>query len=174
MILDFIVVTLSVVLLTMLTARKQEIFDNLSRNSLICGILLTVVKLMLLTGKLENIDIAQFNTTALTVMVIIRLRPILIGAFYKVVFVLMKNIFIKTNPQIQTDNHEKSEYKNNFSKLSRREIEVARLAAKGYTNAQIAETLFISSETVKRHMASIFEKLEITSRKELMNRCQGE
>ena len=55
-----------------------------------------------------------------------------------------------------------------FSLLSRREIEVARLAAKGYTNAQIAEALFISTETVKRHMASIFEKLEIDSRKELM------
>ena len=55
-----------------------------------------------------------------------------------------------------------------FSLLSRREIEVARLAAKGYTNAQIAETLFISTETVKSHMNSIFEKLGISSRKELM------
>lgn len=54
-----------------------------------------------------------------------------------------------------------------FSKLSRREAEVERLAAKGYTNAQIAEELFISTETVKRHMATIFEKLDITSRREL-------
>ena len=55
-----------------------------------------------------------------------------------------------------------------FSLLSRREIEVARLAAKGYTNAQIAECLYISAETVKSHMNSIFEKLNISSRKELM------
>ena len=41
---------------------------------------------------------------------------------------------------------------------------MARLAALGYTNAQIAEELFISVETVKRHMATIFEKLHITSR----------
>ena len=43
-----------------------------------------------------------------------------------------------------------------FSILSRREKEVARLAGKGYTNAQIAEELYISIETVKRQMSTIF------------------
>ena len=55
-----------------------------------------------------------------------------------------------------------------FSILSQREKEVARLAAKGYTNAQIAEELYISTETVKRHMSTIFEKLGIESRKQLI------
>ena len=55
-----------------------------------------------------------------------------------------------------------------FAVLSPREKEVAHLAARGYSNAQIAEELFISVETVKRHMATIFEKLGIESRRELL------
>ncbi|MDY5124563.1 MAG: helix-turn-helix transcriptional regulator [Treponema sp.] len=54
-----------------------------------------------------------------------------------------------------------------FSILSRREKEVARLAAKGYSNAQIAEELYISTETVKCQMSTIFEKLGVESRKQL-------
>ena len=53
--------------------------------------------------------------------------------------------------------------------LSRRELEVARLAAKGWTNSQIADQLFISVATVKRHLATIFEKLQISSRRDLSN-----
>ena len=53
--------------------------------------------------------------------------------------------------------------------LSSRETEVAKLAAKGYSNMEIAEELFISVETVKRHLSTIFDKLNINSRKEIKN-----
>lgn len=51
--------------------------------------------------------------------------------------------------------------------LSEREIEVAWLIYRGYTNLQIAEELFISETTVKKHATHIYEKLNISSRKEL-------
>jgi len=43
--------------------------------------------------------------------------------------------------------------------LSQREIEVLRLAARGMTNKDIAEQLFLTVRTVKAHLANIFNKM---------------
>ena len=48
--------------------------------------------------------------------------------------------------------------------LTRREFEVLRLAAKGLTNAQIAETLVISLTTVNSYLSSVYSKLGVSSR----------
>jgi DNA-binding NarL/FixJ family response regulator len=48
--------------------------------------------------------------------------------------------------------------------LTPREEEVLRLLATGETNRQIAKRLFVSEETVKSHVASIFRKLEVSDR----------
>lgn len=51
--------------------------------------------------------------------------------------------------------------------LSEREKEVAWLIYRGFTNRQIAEELFIAETTVKKHVTHIFEKTNVTGRKEL-------
>ena len=48
--------------------------------------------------------------------------------------------------------------------LSRRETEVLGLVAQGLSNAAIAERLFLSEHTVKRHVANILTKLDLPSR----------
>lgn len=48
--------------------------------------------------------------------------------------------------------------------LSRRELEVLRLAAAGSTNKQIAAVLELSSRTVDRHVSNILMKLNVPSR----------
>lgn len=48
--------------------------------------------------------------------------------------------------------------------LTNREIEIARLAAEGYTNNEIAKQLFISANTVKMALKSIYAKLSINNR----------
>ena len=48
--------------------------------------------------------------------------------------------------------------------LTLREREVARLAAEGMTNPEIAKALYISQNTVKTHLVHIFEKLGLTNR----------
>lgn len=50
--------------------------------------------------------------------------------------------------------------------LTPREIEVLRLVGQGYTNARIAETLFISPKTAGAHVSNILGKLEVGRRAE--------
>lgn len=62
------------------------------------------------------------------------------------------------------------------SLLSARELEVARAAASGATNREIAATLGITERTVKAHMGAVFEKLGVRDRLQLVLRLsrQGE
>jgi len=48
--------------------------------------------------------------------------------------------------------------------LTRREVEVLRVLAEGLSNAQIAQRLFLSPNTVNVHLYSIFSKLGVTTR----------
>lgn len=50
--------------------------------------------------------------------------------------------------------------------LSKRELEVAWLLYRGYTNRQIAEELYIAETTVKKHVTHIYEKMQVSGRKE--------
>jgi predicted ATPase/DNA-binding CsgD family transcriptional regulator len=51
-----------------------------------------------------------------------------------------------------------------FLTLSARETEVLRLIVAGRTNRDIADALFISVPTVKRHLTTVFRKLGVSSR----------
>ncbi len=50
--------------------------------------------------------------------------------------------------------------------LTLRELDVLRLVGQGYTNARIAETLFISRKTAGAHVSNILRKLEVGRRAE--------
>jgi DNA-binding CsgD family transcriptional regulator len=51
--------------------------------------------------------------------------------------------------------------------LTRREREVATLAARGLTNKQIAERLVVSERTVGNHLYSVYAKLGVNGRDDL-------
>ncbi|HET7051413.1 MAG TPA: response regulator transcription factor [Solirubrobacteraceae bacterium] len=52
--------------------------------------------------------------------------------------------------------------------LTEREVEVLRMIALGYTNAEIADQLYLSVRTVETHRAHIQQKLRLASRAELV------
>ncbi len=58
--------------------------------------------------------------------------------------------------------------------LSEREREVLQLLVKGHSYKIIAETLFISTFTVRHHLHNIYQKLHVTSRGEAVAKVQHE
>ncbi len=68
--------------------------------------------------------------------------------------------FVKTNTSADSEDV--------YEVLSRRELEILPLVAKGYSNKDVAEKLFISVKTVEAHKAKIMEKLHLKSRPELV------
>jgi DNA-binding NarL/FixJ family response regulator len=59
-----------------------------------------------------------------------------------------------------------------LSPLSKREFEIVQLLYEGSTNNQMAEKLFLSVNTIKTHLKSIYLKLDTSSRLNLMNRLR--
>ncbi len=68
--------------------------------------------------------------------------------------------FVKTNTSVDSEDV--------YEVLSRRELEILPLVAKGYSNKDVAEKLFISVKTVEAHKAKIMDKLNLKSRPELV------
>ena len=58
----------------------------------------------------------------------------------------------------------KEYFTGNKPALTEREMEIAQLGAEGFTNKEIGARLFISPNTVKTQLKSVFEKLDINSR----------
>ena len=56
--------------------------------------------------------------------------------------------------------------------LTRRETEVARLAATGISAKEIAQSLFVGERTVESHLASVYAKLGVDSKLQLVRRAQ--
>jgi DNA-binding NarL/FixJ family response regulator len=71
--------------------------------------------------------------------------------------------------QIRLANPEES----GIEELSLREREVLELVAKGKTYQEVAENLFVATNTVKKHMMNIFEKLQVNNKVQAIKKTHG-
>jgi DNA-binding NarL/FixJ family response regulator len=67
-----------------------------------------------------------------------------------------------------SDNQQPDTDKQKIASLTEREREVITLVGEGLKNKQIAARLFISETTVTHHLSSVFSKLEVSDRLELI------
>jgi DNA-binding NarL/FixJ family response regulator len=85
---------------------------------------------------------------------------------------LSPSIALKTIKFLSGTPERKPESIPNPSRLTPREIEILRLISKGLKYQQIADQLFISDQTVKKHIFNIFEKLQVSNKIEALNKSR--
>jgi NarL family two-component system response regulator LiaR len=56
--------------------------------------------------------------------------------------------------------------------LSKRELEILALMAKGYSNEEIASEIFVSLSTVKSHNQNLFSKLDVRRRTQAIEKAR--
>ena len=56
--------------------------------------------------------------------------------------------------------------------LSKRELEVLQLMAAGLSNVEIAESLFVSLNTIKTHTSKLFEKMDVKRRTQAVEKAK--
>lgn len=83
-------------------------------------------------------------------------------------YVDMKLTTSLVNEFISNSSKDETATSDPFKILSKREIEILPLIAKGYGNKEIAEKLFVSVKTVEAHKTHIMQKLDLKSKPELV------
>lgn len=81
--------------------------------------------------------------------------------------IVEKEVFV-TRPEDITINETELHKLN----LSSREYEVLQLLTKGYSNADIAEALFLSLSTIKTHASNLYFKMDVKSRTQAIEKAK--
>lgn len=174
--------------------KKSDIFKNqsivsfinkLGRNTIITGSFTSLLLILTVTSNPVEITSTDEITIYILVALLESSRPFIYGMIFNLILSVIKpvseNEETVTTPDSITEsttdltqdvakctfNVVDSVHSMTKITLSRREKEVATLVIQGLSNMEIAEELFISVETVKRHISTIFEKCNVSSRKEL-------
>jgi DNA-binding NarL/FixJ family response regulator len=85
--------------------------------------------------------------------------------------ILSRKLFVKTHIVIQQKTTGINQDQLIKSGISKREAEILLLMHEGLSNHQIAARLFISENTIKKHISNIFQKLQVERRTEAIKKA---
>jgi DNA-binding CsgD family transcriptional regulator len=78
-----------------------------------------------------------------------------------------KEVLVKADPEFRINEKAVNELG-----LSKRELEILELTAKGLSNKEIADKLFLSLNTIKTHLSNMFLKLDVQRRTQALEKAR--
>jgi DNA-binding NarL/FixJ family response regulator len=126
------------------------------------------VPVLMLVGNISDAEVVEAMRIGVKGIVLKEMAPnLLVASVRKVAAggVWLEKDAVARAFEKMLDQQEKREKV--ASALTRREIEIVTMVAKGLGNRDIGEALFISEATVKTHLHSIYEKTEVKGRMQL-------
>lgn len=138
--------------------------DIVRKNAMAAGSLQTFLMLLTMSGGSPQ-EGRTWQEIFLQEMVL-HLRPML---YAYIVEIICREEKTADNGIKRTSEEDPGEGDERLSdgSLTAQEKRIALMIRKGMTNREIAEELYIAESTVKKHVSHIFEKLEISSRRDL-------
>jgi DNA-binding CsgD family transcriptional regulator len=82
--------------------------------------------------------------------------------------VIEKEVFINKDDPFEVDGDQLLKLG-----ISKREYEILQLINEGLSNQQIADKLFVSENTVKKHISNLFFKMDVERRTEAVKKAKG-
>ena len=73
----------------------------------------------------------------------------------------------------KSESFEKNAKAMEYLGITSRECEVLELLAEGRSNQEIADTLYVSANTVKTHLAHLYDKLEVSRRTQAIRKARS-
>lgn len=134
---------------------------------------------LLLFVELQNYEVNYEDKSALLRDIAMSFRPLLYGFCMQILFSEKGEETRGETDSVKNSAKDEKKADLNLTEklkaygLTKRELEIADMIALGLSNCEIAEQLYISETTVKKHVSNIFEKMEISRREELVRIAFG-
>ena len=151
-------------------------FGRSEKNIRVSVFLTVVVSINIGVWLIESIMHSQFEFLSVVYVI----TEVLLLLLYSVVREYT-NVVEKLSVKGQTVDYFTEEESENIlsvwestDALSKREIDVFKLLLEGKRRKDIAEELFVTESTIKKHSSNIYKKLGVENRKELLSKIKAE
>lgn len=130
------------------------------------GLLITALMVLFTLAHYHHLYIYRDDSAYDVWVAVISILFLLTGIFLSRKM-FRKTVIIRDDKPATISNEQLSKFG-----ISKREAEVLLLIQQGLSNQQIADKLFLSENTIKKHISNIFLKLNVERRTEAIKRAQ--